>query len=210
MTEPQRTVEVERKYDADAGTPLPDLQSLPGVTAVSVGEKRALDARYFDTADFALARAGMALRRRTGGPDEGWHLKGPRLGEGRAEWGWPLGHPESEEETPPSGLMAEILRMTADPIAPIARIENARTAYALRGPEGVVAEFVDDHVQATDLRTGTRRSWREWEMELGAAAPEDPAGRAAFFRAVEEAVRDVGGRPSPSSSKLGRALGAEA
>ena len=51
------------------------------------------------------------------------------------------------------------------------------------------------------------RSWREWEFELGPAAPEDTAAREAIFAAVEDAVHAVGGREAASASKLARALG---
>ncbi|WEK60194.1 MAG: CYTH domain-containing protein [Candidatus Microbacterium colombiense] len=203
MTEPSRTVEIERKYDVDVVTSLPDWSGVPGVEAVSDGEARALDARYLDTADGALARSGVALRRRTGGPDEGWHVKGPREGDGRVELGWPLGDGESI----PDAVATTIARWTTDALTPLARIENDRTAYLLTGPGGVVAEFVDDHVRATDLRSGIQREWREWEMELGPAAPADPAGRLAFFLAVDQAVQAAGGRHSASGSKLARALG---
>lgn len=203
MTEPSRTVEVERKYDVDTSTPLPAWERIPGVDAVTAGEARALDARYFDTADGALSRAGVALRRRTGGPDAGWHVKGPKEGDGRLELGWPLG----EDEELPDAVAAAIARWTTEPLIPLARIENDRTAYLLTGPAGVVADFVDDRVRATDLRRGTRREWREWEMELGPAGPADAEGRAAFFVAVEDAVRAAGGRDAASGSKLARALG---
>lgn len=207
MSEPQRTVEVERKYDADAETGLPVWDAVPGVVEVTAGEARALDARYFDSADLALSRAGVALRRRTGGPDEGWHIKGPREGDGRTEWGWPLG----DDEGIPEEVHSAIARWTTAPLQPLARIENARTAYELRGEGGVIAEFVDDRVRTTDLRPaeqggGAERAWREWEMELGPAGPSDPESRAAFFTAVETAVVAAGGRVSASSSKLGRAL----
>ena len=203
MTEPSRTLEVERKYDVDGDTPLPDWGAIPGVDDVSQGEARALDALYFDTAEGDLARAGVALRRRTGGPDEGWHVKGPRDRDGRLELGWPLG---ADDALPPA-VAEMVAQWTTDPVLPLARIENARTAYLLTGPGGVVAEFVDDHVRGTDLRRGGQREWREWEMELGPAAPADEAGRDAFFEAVERAVIAAGGRPSLSGSKLGRALG---
>ncbi|MFS0854395.1 CYTH domain-containing protein [Microbacterium sp. 179-I 3D4 NHS] len=203
MTDPSRSVEVERKFDVDVTTPLPVWEAIPGVDAVSDGEPRTLDARYFDTADAALARAGVALRRRTGGPDEGWHVKGPREGDGRVELGWPLG----EGEGLPDAVAATIARWTTDPLAPLARIRNDRTAYLLTGAGGVVAEFVDDHVRATDLRQGVEREWREWEMELGPAGPATAEGRAAFFAAVERAVQAAGGRDAASGSKLARALG---
>lgn len=203
MSEPSRTVEVERKYDVDIDTPLPEWTGIPGVDAVTAGEERALDAQYLDTAEGTLSRAGVAVRRRTGGPDAGWHIKGPREGDGRLELGWPLG----EDEALPDAVASVIARWTTDALTPLARIENARTAYLLTGPAGVVAEFVDDRVRATDLRQDVRREWREWEMELGPAAPTDQAGREAFFAAVENAIRAAGGRDSASGSKLARALG---
>lgn len=202
-SEPTRAVEVERKYDVDGSTPLPEWRGVPGVDAVSGGELRELDARYFDTADAALSRAGVALRRRTGGPDAGWHIKGPREGDGRLEIGWPLG----EDDTVPSAVAETLSRWTSAPMTPLARIENTRTAYLLTGPEGVVAEFVDDRVRATDLRQDVRREWREWEVELGPAAPADADGRDRLFAAVESAIFAAGGRDAASGSKLARALG---
>ncbi|WP_404435464.1 CYTH domain-containing protein [Microbacterium aerolatum] len=203
MTEGARTVEVERKYDVDAGTPLPAWTGITGVDAVSPGELRDLDARYFDTEDAVLARAGVAVRRRTGGTDAGWHIKGPREGDGRLEIAWPL----SDDDTIPDAVADTLAPWTTAPLTPLARIENSRTAYLLTGPEGVIAEFVDDRVRATDLRQSVQREWREWEIELGPAAPADEAGRDALFAAVEAAVFAAGARAAASDSKLARALG---
>lgn len=202
-TEPSRTVEVERKYDVDADTPLPDWSGTDAVDAVADGELRRLDARYLDTDDAALARAGVAVRRRTGGPDEGWHIKGPREGDGRLEIAWPLG----ADDALPEAVVETLARWTTDPLTPLARIENERTAYLLTDAGGTIAEFVDDRVRATDLRQGMQREWREWEVELGPAAPADDAGRAALFAVVEAAVFAAGARPAASDSKLARALG---
>lgn len=204
-----RSVEVEWKFDADENTSLPDWSTLPGVARVDAAEIRELDARYIDTEEAHLARAGYALRRRTGGPDAGWHLKGPRVGDGRVELGWELG----ETDDVPAAAVTEIAvalssAVTDAALRPLARIENLRMAYALRAADGaLVAEFVDDRVRATDERTGTVRSWREWEIELGPSGPPDPAGRTAFFTAVESAVIAAGGRAAASDSKLARALG---
>lgn len=166
---------------------------------------RELDARYLDTDDLALAHAGYALRRRTGGADEGWHIKGPRVGDSRVELHWPLGGSADPLDVPPA-VRAEITPLTGAPLSPVARIRNTRTAYALRDARGgLVAEFVDDRVIATDERVGVDRGWREWELELGPAAPADIA---AFFAAAETAVRAAGGRVAASASKLARALGA--
>lgn len=203
MTEPSRSVEVERKFDVDDSTPLPDWAGIPGVDTVTAGEVRILDARYFDTADGELARAGVALRRRSGGPDEGWHVKGPRQRDGRLELGWPLG----EGEEIPASVVAAVSEWSTGVLTPLARIRNDRTAYLLLSGSDVVAEFVDDRVRATDLRHDVQREWREWEVELGPAAPREDAARAAFFEAVERAVLAAGGRPAGSDSKLARALG---
>lgn len=203
QSEPSRSVELELKFDADEQTPLPDWSLLPGVASIGAPELRELDARYYDTAEFALASAGYALRRRRGGPDEGWHIKGPRIGGGRVELGWPFGDPDDERV--PDAVRDAIAAVTEDELRLIARILNTRTAYAMRSIDAqLVAEFVDDHVTATDVRTGVVRAWREWEVELGPAASADPR---AFFAAVEEAVHIAGGRAAASASKLARALG---
>ena len=201
-----RSVEIELKFDVDAGTPVPDWSGLPGVSSVSDGEVRSLDATYIDTDDAALARAGYALRRRTGGPDAGWHIKGPRRADGgRVELQWPLG----EADVVPDGARAELTTVVgATALVPLARIRNERVAYLLLSDEGgVVAEFADDHVHTTDERAGIDREWHEWEVELGPAGPTDPAARAAFFAAVEKAAIAAGGRAAASASKLARALG---
>lgn len=204
--EPSRSLEVELKFDVDEHTPLPDWSSLPGVASVAEPEFRELDARYLDTAGLDLARSKYALRRRTGGPDAGWHIKGPRVGDGRVELGWPLG-PDGEDVPP--AVRAAVAAVTDAALLPVARIRNARTAHLLLDAAGeVIAEFVDDHVVATDERSGAERRWREWEFELGSAAPDDPEGRARLFAAAERAVSAVGGRVAASDSKLARALGA--
>jgi inorganic triphosphatase YgiF len=202
-----RSVEIELKFDVDDETPLPDWSALPGVASVSDPEPRDLDAVYLDSDDLALAHAGYAVRRRTGGPDEGWHIKGPRGADGgRVELHWPLG----PEDGIPDAVADAIAAIGAvAQLAPIARIRNSRTAYALRDAAGgVVAEFVDDHVRATDERAGAERTWREWEFELGPAAPAAPDARAALFAAAADAVRAAGGRAAASDSKLARTLGA--
>ncbi|WP_150951517.1 CYTH domain-containing protein [Microbacterium testaceum] len=203
-------VEVESKYDVDDDTPLPDWSALPGVTRVGAPEPRDLDARYLDTAGADLARAGIAVRRRTGGPDAGWHVKGPVEGAGRTETQWPLEADVDPDADPvvPEEIQDAVSSVAAPPFTPLARVRNNRTAYALLDADGnEVAEFVDDRVRARDERRGVESAWREWEVELGPAAPTDDEGRAAFFAAVDAAVSAAGGRPAASGSKLARALG---
>ncbi|GJF34360.1 CHAD domain-containing protein [Kitasatospora sp. NE20-6] len=76
-------IEQERKYQ---GGPLPQhLDRVPGVARVLPADPQELDAVYYDTADHALLRRGITLRRRTGDQDEGWHLKLPRGPDTREE-----------------------------------------------------------------------------------------------------------------------------
>ncbi|MFL0566786.1 CYTH domain-containing protein [Microbacterium sp. 179-I 1D1 NHS] len=206
-TEPEHSLEIERTYDVDAGTPLPDWARLPGVAVVGAPEPRELDAHYLDTAEGSLGRARVALRRRSGGPDEGWHIKRVTP-EGKAESRWPLDDGDPENIVVPPAIESVLAEIAEPPFAPLARIRNSRTAYALLDTAGgLLAEFVDDLVTATDVRRGVDTTWREWELELGPAAPTDAAARDALFDAADLLVRAVGGEVSTSGSKLERALG---
>ena len=205
--DPVTSLEIERKYDIDSAASVPDWTALPGVVRVDDPEERDLDARYLDTADGALATSLMALRRRRGGPDAGWHLK-RSTPEGKHETHWPLVDPDADDEPVPAAVADALSAVARGPFAPIARIRNARIAYALRDADGgLVAEFVDDRVVATDLRRGVETSWREWELELGPAAPADAAAREALFAAADRIVQGAGGAIAASGSKLARALG---
>lgn len=200
-----RSVEIELKFEVDASTPLPDWTRMPGVARAVADDVRDLDALYLDTDDTALGHARYALRRRTGGPDAGWHLKGPRLPDGgRIEVQWELG----DGDDVPEGARAAIADITRAALIPLARIRSTRTPYLLLDAEGaVVAEFVDDLVTTVDERTGREQAWREWEFELGPAAPDTPEARAALLAAATDAVAAAGGRPADADSKLARALG---
>ena len=198
---PNHSLEVERKYDVDEAAVLPEWTTLPEVARVDAAEHRALDARYLDTDDQSLSRASVAVRRREGGPDAGWHIKASAP-EGKHEWHWPLG--DDPDEDVPADVVAALARWATGPFLPLARICNDRVAYALRDEDGrLVAEVVDDHVEAVDERRVVTSRWREWEVELGPAAPAD---HAAFFTAVDALVTAAGGRVAASDSKLARAL----
>src|SRR2546429_7289638 len=83
--------ETETKYDAPAGADLPRLDRLPQVAVTSGPEQQRLEADYYDTDDLRLIRAGITLRRRSGGHDDGWHLKLPLGGGTRPGNPRPLG-----------------------------------------------------------------------------------------------------------------------
>lgn len=208
--EPSQSLEVEITFDVDADIEVPDWTEVSLVARVAEPEVRELDAVYYDTADYVLGRAGYALRRREGGPDAGWHLKGPREGSGRMETGWPLDARAGAASVAhvPAEIVAHIADLTTDALVVIARIRNTRTAYALLDADGgVLAEMVDDRVRASDERRGIDRAWREWEIELGPAAPHDADARTSFFDAVTVAAYAAGACEASSDSKLARALG---
>src|SRR5690348_6106330 len=84
-----KTDEIERKYEGPAVRP-DLLADLPGVAEVRGPDPLSLEATYYDTADTRLARAGIVLRRREGGDDEGWHAKLPANAGHRREVRVPL------------------------------------------------------------------------------------------------------------------------
>ena len=194
--------ETERKYDVDESTPIPDLS---GVGEVRTVEAVTLDATYFDTTDGALAARLITLRRRTGGGDEGWHLKTPGVavrGIERTEYQTPLA------DELPTQLLDRVRAVIRDrALVEVARLSTRRSVTNLRGGDGEpVAEVADDLVSAMEVRSGTLRRWREWEVELLDAAPRDPQQRARLLDAIEEKLVRAGAAPSPSASKLARAM----
>src|SRR6476620_12541223 len=121
--------EVEDKYDLDEASVLPDFCSLKGVKSVSTVEQQ-LVATYFDTADLALAQAGVVLRRRTGGEDAGWHLKLPLNG-ARLEIAVPLGR---AVRTPPIALRRVVAGIVRDhALTQVVTIRTDRTVHRLHG-----------------------------------------------------------------------------
>ncbi|MDR6622391.1 CYTH and CHAD domain-containing protein [Sinomonas atrocyanea] len=196
----QDSLEVERKYSVDADTPVPSLAGLPGVERISTPQTRLLDAVYFDTQDFVLARHRITLRRRTGGPDAGWHLKLPADSGARQELHEPL---RLDTATVPDrfrGLVGAHTRGAG--LVPIARLSTRRTATELfDAAGGVLAEFSDDHVESqVPPGIGPGQRWREWELEL-VTGSED------LLEAADELLAADGIHPAALPSKLVRALG---
>ena len=190
--------EIERKYEATPDTRLPDLTKVAGVSAVTHHGVTELDAVYYDTADLRLAADSLTLRRRTGGADEGWHLKFPVSSGIRDEIRAPLAGtlPRSL-----AGLLRSRVR-DAD-VTPVVRLLSARDVHHLVDRDGaLLAELSVDEVLAERLTRGggPTAEWTEIEVEL--ADDGDPA----FLDAVERRLRKAGVKPSASASKLARAL----
>ena len=213
QTEPTATLEVEVKFSAPEEAVAPGFDFVPGVAGVDV-EVREMSAMYVDTADLRLTRAKRTLRRRTGGPDEGWHLKTPAEA-GRMEYGADLSEGSVEGEGAdavyrvPESLLAPVRSIVREhPLGPIARVDNVRHVSVLKNAEGTpIAEFCDDHVTAASLLPGgAETSWREWEIELLGDMSADPAG-AQLLERLGAVLRIAGATPSDSPSKLATALG---
>lgn len=190
-------LEIEQKFDVDTGFERPSFSGLPGVTAAAPALHH-LSATYFDTADQRLAASKITLRRRTGGTDEGWHLKLPAGSGARREVHAPLGTADHV----PDELAARVAEVTGgDALAPIARLDTERTAVTLTGSSGrVLAEVADDVVTARRLpASGEPLQWREVEVEV---TGEDPG----FQRAAAELLFAAGARPAGHASKLARVL----
>jgi len=190
-------LEIEQKFDVDTGFERPSFSGLPGVTAAAPVVHH-LSATYFDTADQQLAASKITLRRRTGGTDEGWHLKLPEGSGARREVHAPLGSADDV----PDDLVARVAEVTGSAeLAPIAQLDTERTVVTLTGTGGrVLAEVADDVVTARRLpASGEPLQWREVEVEV---TEEDPD----FQRAAAEILFAAGARPAGRASKLARVL----
>lgn len=108
----------------------------------------------------------MTLRRRTGGTDDGWHLKLPAGPDCRTEVRAPLTAPDADGETVPEELVDVVRAIVRDrPLAAVARITTARQVHAVYGTDdAVLAEFCDDQVTAWSAACGngepTEQRWR--------------------------------------------------
>lgn len=147
-----------------------------------------LAATYFDTAGHDLAARRITLRRRTGGPDAGWHLKLPAGPDARTEVRAPLG------EEIPDDLLDVVTAIVRDrPVAPVAQIRTARSLVVLHDEHGeVLAEFCDDQVTASadgSATDQTEQYWREWELELG-------CGDRKLLDRLGNRLLDTGARPA--------------
>jgi CHAD domain-containing protein len=198
--------EVERKYDVAEGFSAELVGAgIPAVREVSPVVTRELAAVYFDTADFRLASAGVTLRRRSGGNDDGWHLKLPAAPlrgaapDTRLELREPLGR---ATRTVPARLAALVRAYTRGrPLRPVATLATVRQERELRGDGGrVLATLVEDEVTGRIAgHTPVEVAWREVELEL-------VGGDTALLDALDAQVTGGGATRAGAASKLARLL----
>jgi len=196
-------IEIEQKFDVDEDFERPDFGALPGDLTAAPPARHHLAATYYDTPDARLAASKITLRMRTGGTDEGWHLKLPAGQDARRELHVPLEH----HGEVPERLAAQVAGVTGGlPLEPIAVLDTERTVVTLTTRDGrVVAEIADDVVTARRLRSsaatgaGEPLRWREIEVEVPVASP-------ALQQAAADLLRAAGARPAGHASKLARVL----
>lgn len=196
-----RHVELERKFSVTEATSSPSFEDMTGTPL----PRQLLEATYFDTEGHDLAANRITLRRRTGGPDAGWHLKLPATvgTESRTEVRAPLG-PQL-----PAELHDMVLAIVRDrPLQPVAVISTQRDVTVLHDPDGSpVAEFCDDRVTAGRVENGVGTDghrWREWELELVDGEAE---GSSELLDRLCARLLDAGATPAGHASKLAKALG---
>lgn len=206
-------LETELKFEAGPGFVIPDLSGLASGLTVTDPATSLLVASYYDTVDLRLAGARITLRRRTGGGDEGWHLKlpaeevtaGSSAGHTRRELHEPLG----QGDTVPPRFQAAVSQWAKDqPLGVVAVLETRRTVRNLVSADGAVAaELADDLVtgRAGDPANAASEpvTWREIEIELVSGSPE-------ILATAAEVLERAGARRSGSASKLARLLGSPA
>lgn len=203
MTDARVHREIERKLEVPARFRLPRLERAgDGIGAVAAQPTLRLQAVYYDTDDLRLARQRITLRRRTGGGDDGWHLKLPHADEStRDELQLPLGEPGH----PPAALATLVLGVTRGAaLQPVATLRTMRRRWQIDDEQGrPLAELTDDRVSVSGSAAGASK-FRELEVEAaeGRDAPAlDP---------VIAALVAAGAQESGFASKAVRALGARA
>jgi CHAD domain-containing protein len=195
-------VEREVKLLAPEGFELPAMGGAVAGLSDGTPVHLELDAVYFDSADLALARAGVTVRYRSGEAGPPWTVKLPQRADGamltRMEFrfdGDPGNVPTGARDLIRAYLRSRRLRR-------VARIHTARTCIPLLAADGSrAAELVDDLVSTYEGRrqTGT---FHEVELELSAARRSGRLQRAAVKRLSAAGCRVQTARP-----KLVRALG---
>jgi CHAD domain-containing protein len=189
--------EVELKYDVPAEFQVPAGRLPEGVLLGEPVELR-LTATYYDTPDLRLIRDRVSLRRRTGGKDDGWHVKRYVAADEREE----LQLPPGRSATVPARVSAEVRALTrGGKLVPVLRLSTVRTEWPVVGPDGdVLATVADDTVSSATLGDDTTvQQWREVEVELA-------AGDRALLKAMDRTLRRAGAVRSASGSKLARGL----
>lgn len=207
MDGPTTYREIERKFRVHAMFRMPALQDIAGMGGLSEEPTRNMTAVYYDTADLRLFRWKITLRRREGGPDEGWHLKLPvddRDDGARDELQLPLSAGKAGRV--PEQLADLLTALVRDqPLMPMATLRTERNPLLVQDESGsAVLEIVDDLVSIMD---GKNIAARFREIEVEALTPSAADGK--LMRDVCDALLAAEAIPG-TSSKAASAVGPRA
>ena len=193
--------EREVKLTVPANVTLPSDSSLVGDLGEWSVQEIDQHARYFDTPDLTLTRAGASLRYRS---DDGWTVKLPRARAG-ATFDRDELHFEGQAEEPPAAAVDVVSALTRTrPLSEVAQVHTRRHAIRLHDEEQrLVLEVAEDDVDATDT-WGTTTHFLEVEVESKEAA--DPK----LVETLVRRLRKAGAEATDAMPKIARALGARA
>jgi inorganic triphosphatase YgiF len=198
--------EAERKYDpAEAGPAALDaveaMIGVAGAAAVAPRQEQILDAVYYDTKDLRLPRAGVTLRRRTGGQDAGWHLQLPAGPGTRDEIPLPAAAPAAQVPNELAGLVRARARGAA--LAPVVRMRTGRGVLRLLDQGSrALAEITASHGPGGPAGGSAAACRDEIGVELVTGGP-------GLLTAIGARLREAGARPAATVTKLQRALGGQ-
>jgi len=193
---PAVELEIERKYALSLEQ---DVPSLAGTVIEGPAADYHLVAVYYDTPDGRLGADRLVIRRRTGGRDDGWHLKAPGPdADHRVELQLPI-----DPQAPgliPEGFWDEVSeRLGEQPLVPVATLRTFRQERDLLGADdSVLARLCIDEVHS-EVGSYTDH-WREAELELA-------SGQLALLDELEAVFAAAGIGRATDVAKIARALG---
>ena len=189
--------EIENKYAVPADFSVDDRLAVDGVR-LGEPQRHQLSAVYYDTPDLRLAADNVALRRRTGGHDAGWHVKRYRAAGERDEVQLPMGSGGAV----PAAVRAEVRAVSRGrTLSPAVRMTTKPDRVAARRRRRHGARVVADDDVSTEVVAdpAAAQRWRELEVEL-------VGGDRALLRSVDKRLRKAGAAPSADPAKIVRAL----
>lgn len=195
--------EIEHKLDVPPRFRLPSLSgAAEGIGEVVAQPTLRLTADYYDTTDLRLARHRITMRRRSGGGDDGWHLKLPQLDKAARD---ELRLPLTSAGDPPAEFAFLTLGITrGETLQRVATLRTERRPLLVHDAEGnPLAELTDDRVSVVIGRTVAHR-FRELEVEAAEGRTADD------LEPIVAALLAAGATRSAFASKLVRALGTHA
>lgn len=201
-----REVEFKFRIPDEVDLDLPQLLHRAASASISREPKRSMSATYYDTSNLSLLRWGITLRHRTGGGDDGWHMKvpAPTSSGSSARDEIRIDSPAGLVPSELASIVAPLLRRQE--ITPMAHVDTERSPFVVLGETGEpLLEVVDDHVTIGDPGHGSRARFREIEVEL---LDDSSAGRQ-LATSINTSLVVAGALPN-SLSKAAQALGRRA